>query len=405
MLCCGSKASKVRAGHPPKGHGGVIPTPLPTQQPQVPSRTSDTMPTDKARPDSFQSFDADNLSGTQRDALFLTCNSALDDTFRNSRNSFTSPLIDDLVPIGSLTLPPKSTPGSLSLVRQISDTGVPHYPCPIKLTGPICINKDRKYRTFAPHDFMAFHKLADSVGKPWTERYAAKDKMCFAWDQPPPPNTSTFNLVKVFAIFPDIHRSVMYDVLHDPRFRNEWDESMLKGYNICPLNLNNDIGYYCAKIPGPFSNRDACNQRAWFMTRDGESIIMNTSVAHSDCPKIKGVERAFSYISGYMIRPLRNNENGCTLTYLTCSDPGGWLPSSLMNTFSGKVSPNMMSKLHKVARTYAEWKAKNKPDEKPWLIPMTDFPETVQNYTIDWWESEAGDTRKCLKSTSSFIKT
>jgi hypothetical protein len=242
------------------------------------------------------------------------------------------------------------------------------------------INKGKKYRTFVLPDFLEFRKLADGMGAKWTLRYSAKDGLCYSWDQPPPPGIS-YNLVKVFAVFPDVPPDVMYDVLHDAPYRKEWDEGMIKGYNICQLTPTNDIGYYGVKCPSPITNRDFCNQRAWIQTTNNEYIILNTSVEHVDQPKVSGFIRAFSYISGYFIR---SSGKGCSMTYLTQSDPAGWLPAYFMNQGTAKFAPNLMSKLHAAALKYPAWKKKNSPEHRPWLTESVSWPAPVDDITPQW---------------------
>jgi hypothetical protein len=56
---------------------------------------------------------------------------------------------------------------------------------------------------------------------------------------------------------------------------------------------------------------------------------MNHSVVHPNAPEKKGFVRAKSILTGYLVREV---EGGCTLTYLTQTDPMGWIPNWLTNT-------------------------------------------------------------------------
>lgn len=55
-------------------------------------------------------------------------------------------------------------------------------------------------------------------------------------------------MVKVHSVFQNISAEVMFDVLHDPDYRKEWDEHMIDSIEVGYLNPNNDIGYYACKI-------------------------------------------------------------------------------------------------------------------------------------------------------------
>jgi len=63
---------------------------------------------------------------------------------------------------------------------------------------------------------------------------------------------------------------------------------MIDGYVIEHLNVNNEVGYYAAKVPFPCTNRDFVNQRSWRRnTENQEWLIVNHSVNHDDCPPKK----------------------------------------------------------------------------------------------------------------------
>lgn len=54
-------------------------------------------------------------------------------------------------------------------------------------------------------------------------------------------------MVKVQSVFQNIAATTMFDVLHDPDYRKDWDEHMLASIEIGYLNPNNDVGYYACK--------------------------------------------------------------------------------------------------------------------------------------------------------------
>jgi len=166
-------------------------------------------------------------------------------------------------------------------------------------------------------------------------------------------------------IFP---AEVLYDVLHDADYRKEWDGNMDQGYCIQRIDDHNDVGYYSAKSPFiTISARDFCNQRSWWRSSDGsEYIIHNHSVIHKDCPEKKSYVRAWSHMTGYLIRPNLEQVGTCYMIYLTQTDLRGWIPAPLINQGATKFAPLLVEKLAKCGPLYEGWKLKNKPDEKPW---------------------------------------
>ena len=52
----------------------------------------------------------------------------------------------------------------------------------------------------------------------------------------------------MWAVYDDLDATTLYDVLHDPDYRREWDENMIEGYNIEQIDECNDVGYYSAKV-------------------------------------------------------------------------------------------------------------------------------------------------------------
>lgn len=48
-------------------------------------------------------------------------------------------------------------------------------------------------------------------------------------------------------MYTDIDANVLYDVLHDPHYRQMWDKHMIKSVDVGYLNPNNDVSYYASE--------------------------------------------------------------------------------------------------------------------------------------------------------------
>jgi len=206
-------------------------------------------------------------------------------------------------------------------------------------------------------DFDKFVTVCDSTGG-W--RVVHEDTSIKVWDMKS--SESAINIVKIWAHFKNVDPLVLYDVLHDPEYRATWDDHMVEGYNIQQIDPNNDVGYYSAKGMLSVSGRDFVNQRSW-RVRDDEYIIKNHSVKHPNAPEKKGFVRAWSFMTGYLVR---KHEQGCTLTYYTQTDPKGWIPTFVVNNVTKKFAPSNIQKLEEHAAKYTEWKANHDPHNKPW---------------------------------------
>lgn len=177
---------------------------------------------------------------------------------------------------------------------------------------------------------------------------------------------SNFKMVKVHTFFPNVTPNTLFDVLHDPEYRKEWDEHMVASIEIGYLNPNNDVGYYALSCPAPVKNRDFVLQRSWLDFGD-EKLIFNHSVNHTLYPPKKGFVRAVSLITGFVVRP---KDHGTFLGYITQTDPKGKLPSWLINKLTQKFAPKAIRKLEKAAEGYTNWKQlQPNPNFKPWIYP------------------------------------
>ncbi|NXX42011.1 STA10 protein, partial [Tricholaema leucomelas] len=112
----------------------------------------------------------------------------------------------------------------------------------------------------------------------------------------------------------------LYDVLHDCRYRPEWDPNVIETFDIARLTANADVGYYSWRCPKPLKNRDVLTLRSW-LPMGSDYIIMNYSVKHPKYPPRKDMVRAVSIQTGYLIQG--TGANSCTITYLAQVDPKG----------------------------------------------------------------------------------
>lgn len=212
-------------------------------------------------------------------------------------------------------------------------------------------------------DFALLKWLVDNHDS-WKLEYDNRNDDTKVWTQST--TTTHFRMVKVHSVFPNISANTMYDVLHDPDYRKEWDEHMLISTEIGYLNPNNDVGYYALSCPAPVRNRDFVLQRSWLDMGD-EKLIINHSVNHKDYGPRKGFVRAISYITGFLVR---KRSEGCFLGYISQTDPKGKLPIWLVNKISQKFAPRVVKQLRRAAEGYETWKARQPNNmHKPWIYP------------------------------------
>lgn len=172
----------------------------------------------------------------------------------------------------------------------------------------------------------------------------------------------------------DFDEKVIHDVLQDPAFRTEWDDSMKEQYLIEQVDENTEIGYYSVKMPTMISNRDWTNQRSWwFDTEKGLYIIMNHSVETEKCPPKKGFVRANSLKTGYMVE---KTPEGTKVSYFAWNAWNGWIPNWAINFLTKTLVGNVIESLRKSCIKYPEWKAQHDPDEKYWMAEGPVIKET-----------------------------
>eukprot|EP00756_Hemistasia_phaeocysticola_P008647 Hpha_TRINITY_DN14684_c0_g1::TRINITY_DN14684_c0_g1_i1::g.47873::m.47873 len=255
------------------------------------------------------------------------------------------------------------------------------------------ISDGAPYAIMGEADFLELRELADS-DEGWTLRSEDKKSMknvagqngtIWVWDRPPLDRAVTsFNMVKVFCVIEGLEPWTLYDTLHDCVYRWDWDTNMLQGYNVCNLDLHNDVGYYAAQSPSSLvQSRDFCNQRAWRNVDGKEFIIMNKSRPHERCPPAKGFTRGASICSGYLIRP--HGPGASSMTWIAQSDLKGSIPAWLINMAITGTVPKTMATISKVGNDYRRWKrASGHERHRPWVVPPEPWSRPQRNRLVDW---------------------
>ncbi|KPI87178.1 hypothetical protein ABL78_3740 [Leptomonas seymouri] len=303
---------------------------------------------------------------------------------------------------------PAATDGAAKNGKASSAPAVVEYSTPFTFSGPTHEEAGRVYRLPNKADFLAFRTFADSL-EGFTLRYSRPYEV-MVWDRKLP--NEPMHVIKVFGIFRKTSENPqggctpqeLYDMLQDPIFREEWDEYRQEAFRVVSLSPCTDIGYYAAKSPLPLvANRDFVNQRMWHEAGQDEYVIFNTSVPHTAVPssyqkdkhKNKHGEfvRAISKLTGYLIRPWKNPETGevegTSLTYITQSDPSGWIPKTLTNFIATKFAPNTIRTVEKTIPLFRTWFQKQLDAgtyNKDWDL------------TPEWWVTEGEGTGAEVKN-------
>lgn len=56
-----------------------------------------------------------------------------------------------------------------------------------------------------------------------------------------------FYKFQINVSFADVSANILYDVLHDAKYRKAWDPNVVDCFEICRVSCNSDIGYYSSK--------------------------------------------------------------------------------------------------------------------------------------------------------------
>jgi len=74
---------------------------------------------------------------------------------------------------------------------------------------------------------------------------------------------------------------------------------------------------------------------------------------------------------------------GCSLAYVSLTDPKGAIPLWAINKSTQYFAPKMIKTLHQACIGYAQWKSEHSPGYKPWIFPeQIDLPKLTIDQCI-----------------------
>ncbi|XP_053552675.1 LOW QUALITY PROTEIN: phosphatidylcholine transfer protein-like, partial [Bombina bombina] len=135
---------------------------------------------------------------------------------------------------------------------------------------------------------------------------------------------------KIYGALEDCSPELCADVYMDLNYRKQWDQYVKALQE--DTSGEDKVIYWEVKYPFPLSNRDYVYVRERRnLDIDGRKIyvILAKSVTVPHCPEKSGIIRVNSYKQSLAIES--NGKNGCKVFMCYFDNPGGMIPSWLIN--------------------------------------------------------------------------
>ncbi|KAL6070528.1 hypothetical protein QOT17_006798 [Balamuthia mandrillaris] len=126
--------------------------------------------------------------------------------------------------------------------------------------------------------------------------------------------------------------------------RKEWDPLTASCKKVKQVTDLSAIAYIQFVTSWPVSVRDLCYYASFRTLEDGTLVFAAFSVEDKACPPVSSNVRADLLASGFIIRPLQDQEGKCHVTYLIQVDLKGWLPGWITNLV-GEEAPLVLDRI------------------------------------------------------------
>lgn len=195
-------------------------------------------------------------------------------------------------------------------------------------------------RTVLTATALALTALLDATAPPagnaWTLKRSGDEMWVYTRDRAGSPIKEVKLVMNVDATIDDLN-----GVLNDPERQPEWVYRCLKGKDLGG-DMNSGWYYYSLiDMPWPMEDRDVVGKVTG--GREGATYTSSTVAAPKRTPRVDGVVRLTTFEVNTRYAPLANGRT--QVTYQLYSEPGGAVPTWLVNMFVDKGPVETMTKL------------------------------------------------------------
>jgi len=158
-------------------------------------------------------------------------------------------------------------------------------------------------------------------------------------------------MIKAFCEV-DYSADTVFKAIWDTEIRKKWD-TIFNDFRLIDSNPDYDVLYYMIKTPFGITKRDWVQRRIFIRNYPEPNTIMMhfISIDHPLMPPRKGVVRAETILSGYLIRPV--TQRTCTVTIITQNDVKGLIPKSIVNSLASKAPAEWVNNMNKGCKLVA----------------------------------------------------
>ena len=177
------------------------------------------------------------------------------------------------------------------------------------------------------------------VNKPETKCYQRKVE------------NSPICMIKAFC---DVKYSAMtvYTAIWDTSIRRQWD-AVFNEFRLIESLPDYEVLYYMIKTPFGITKRDWLQRRTEIhdFPEPGTIILHFISMDHPGMPPKKGVIRAETLISGYIIRP--TGEKTCKVMIVSQNDIKGLIPKAIVNSVASRAPADWVDSMNRGCKIVA----------------------------------------------------